>query len=219
METWALQLTGKRSCVLALIGIAVVLGLSPGPARLYVVAHALRDGRRSGVVAAIGLCVGTILSCLISSLTGISSLLTQPGLALVFHKVAAAYLLFLAVMLARRRSNRNVDASVETKRGGMIFVGGCLLNVFNPYQYSFYLLVVPSVISSVGGALDRAAILKSGVIYLSVVSVIYMTLALSAGWVGRFSVQRPGIARRLVAVPAVALAIMAVSLGFGDWLR
>lgn len=219
MLSWALQLMDGRSPFMVLISIAVALGLSPGPASLYVSAHALRDGRRSGVVAAVGLCAGTVLTCLISSFAVVSKLLTDPDLAFAFRKVAAAYLLFLAVTMAMRQSRRDGGALVETRRGGMIFVGGCLLNVLNPYQYSFYVLVVPSVIGSVGGALDRAAVIKGGLIYLSVVAVIYVGLALGIGGLRRFAAQRPRIARCLIAAPAALLAGAALYLGFGDALR
>lgn len=219
MGSWALQLTSERSPLFALIGIALALGLSPGPASLYVTAHALRNGRRAGMTAAVGLCAGTVFTGLICSRADVSTLLTNPDLAIVFRKVAAAYLLFLAVMLARRRPRQDGHAPVATKRGRMIFVGGCLLNVLNPYQYSFYILVVPSVIGSVGGTLDRAAIIKGGLIYLSVVAVIYVSLALTIGGLRQFAALRPQTARHLIASPAVLLAAAAAYLGFGNALR
>lgn len=150
MEQWAVPTAGGLQAVFALISVAVALGASPGPATIYVAAHSLRHGHVCGVVAAAGLCAGAALTCLISSIALSSAIMAEPELQWFFRKIATVYLLFLAIMTARQRPRREEDVSLALSKNVMIFVGGCLLNAVNPYQYSFYIVIIPAMMSTTG---------------------------------------------------------------------
>ena len=67
--------------LIAFTAAALLMNISPGPSNLYVVARAIAQGTKGGVVAAMGLAVGSMVHVIATVL----------GLSVVFSQSPALY--------------------------------------------------------------------------------------------------------------------------------
>src|SRR5919197_2059339 len=73
----------------------------PGPAVLYIVARSVHQGRRAGLVSALGVAAGGVVH-VAGAVLGFSALLASPVLAFsAVRWLGAAYLIFLGVKTLR----------------------------------------------------------------------------------------------------------------------
>jgi len=77
----------------------VLLNLTPGPDVLYIVRHAIRNGARAGIVAALGINTGCFVH-IVAAAVGVSALLAASATAFTVLKwIGAAYLVVVGVRL------------------------------------------------------------------------------------------------------------------------
>lgn len=86
------------------IGATLVLLPTPGPAVLYIIARSIDQGRTAGLVAVLGMAVGSFVHILAAAF-GLSALLMTSALAFQAVKyVGAAYLIYLGIRKLLSRS-------------------------------------------------------------------------------------------------------------------
>jgi len=132
-------------------GAALALIVVPGPAVLYVVAQAVDQGRRAGLVSAAGIATGGTVH-VVAATVGLSSLLVSSAAAFEAVKLAgAAYLVYLGV---RRLVTRVTDEPVERERRPhrTLFRRGVVVNVLNPKTALFFLAFLPQFVDPDRGA-------------------------------------------------------------------
>lgn len=82
--------------LVAFLGVAVLLALSPGPDNLFVLVQSVQRGWRVGLCVVLGLCVGIVVHTLAVAL-GLAALFAASSTAFsVLKWCGAAYLLWLA---------------------------------------------------------------------------------------------------------------------------
>ncbi|WP_241018650.1 LysE family translocator [Paraburkholderia sp. Tr-20389] len=134
--------------LLAFIGAASVLTVTPGVDTAMVLRAAAADGRRSASMAAIGIALGCLIWGAGVSL-GLGTLLRASEMAYTVVKFAgAAYLLWLgAKLLLRPRAALNSDIALKSSRNGDdAFWRGFLTNMLNPKVGVFYVTFLPQFI-------------------------------------------------------------------------
>jgi threonine efflux protein len=118
---------------IALAGFAAVMALgqfSPGPDMLWLTRVSLREGRRTGVITALGIACGLAVHATLA-LTGLAILLNQnDSLRIAFTLAAAAYLAWLASRIMCERPS--VPNDEETRPISNPFLRGLLCNLANP---------------------------------------------------------------------------------------
>ncbi len=145
------------SQLLLFIAAGLLLNLTPGPDVLYIVANAIRSGKRAGVVAALGITAGCFVHIFAAAL-GISALMAASTTAFTVLKWAgAAYLVYVGLrMLLARGPAQEVNATnliaapagTTCARGlKSIFFQGFWTNVLNPKVALFFLAFVPQFIA------------------------------------------------------------------------
>ena len=132
-----------------------LLNLTPGPDVLTIVRHALRQGVRAGMAAALGIVSGCLVHVLAAAL-GVGALLAASATAFTLLKWAgAAYLVWMGVKLLLARggaadglaaSRVPGDAAQAPLPLGHIWRQGFLTNVLNPKVALFFLAFVPQFI-------------------------------------------------------------------------
>ncbi|MDT8990865.1 LysE family translocator [Curvibacter sp. APW13] len=133
----------------------LVLNLTPGPDVLYIVSNALRQGARSGVVAALGITAGCFVH-IVAATVGVSALLAASSLAFTVLKwLGAAYLVYVGCRLLRSRGPVAMDleadyaylsrASAEFSAQA-VFLRGFWTNALNPKVALFFLAFLPQFI-------------------------------------------------------------------------
>ena len=143
------------SSLLMFILAGWLLNLTPGPDVLYIVRHAMRQGVRAGMVAALGIVSGCFVHVLAAAL-GVGALLAASATAFTVLKwVGAAYLVWMGVklLLARPGISPMLAASAapdaaapEVLPLSRIWCQGFLTNVLNPKVALFFLAFVPQFI-------------------------------------------------------------------------
>lgn len=121
---------------------ALALNLTPGADMTYVLARSVGQGRRAGVLSALGVAAGSIVHT-VAAAVGLSALLMHSETAFLAIKYAgAAYLLYLA-WRALRTPPPALGATPLPVSGGRVFLEGALTNVLNPKVALFFLAFLP----------------------------------------------------------------------------
>ncbi|MBI3157706.1 MAG: LysE family translocator [Burkholderiales bacterium] len=144
-----LGLAGARE---ALLFAAAVLALNatPGVDLLLTVSRTLHAGARAGLAAALGITLGCAVHALAAA-SGLAALLAvSPAAFVVLKWAGAAYLVWLAIGMARNAwrggSRAGLPAAPPRRLAGELRVG-FLTNVLNPKVALFFLAFLPQFIA------------------------------------------------------------------------
>ena len=217
--------------LIAFIGIALVLTLTPGADTMLVVRSVLARGPRAGVATTLGICTGLFVHATASAL-GLSIFLMRSATA--FQMIKAAGALYLAYLGARSLwsawkggegafgaiEGDSVDLAAAEDRvgsGGLTsgdsrdFRDGLLCNVLNPKVAVFYLAFLPQFISP-GDPVFAKSILMASIHFA--MGIVWLT-ALSIG-LGRIRplLARSSVRRGLEATTGALLVAFAARLAF-----
>lgn len=119
---------------------ALALLLTPGPAVLYILARAIDQGPRAGLVSMLGVHAGTLVH-VAAAPGGISALLAASAAAFSAVKLlGAAYLVYLGIRRLLERPARTVAGSVgPPRRLRRAFLEGFVVSLLNPKTALFFL--------------------------------------------------------------------------------
>lgn len=196
--------------VVAFVGLAVLLILTPGPNQALLTSRVLQDGRRAGLAAVGGLATGMALH-VAAALAGLSALLTAS--AEVFGAVRLAggiYLVLLGVAALRAAGRRReTGPPVATPSRGRAYRAGVVSMTLNPKAAVFFVAVVPQFVTPGPGAQLRVAALL--LLYGAMSLVFWVSLVLAVGH-ARELLRRPGVRAGLERATGAALVALGVGL-------
>ena len=133
---------------------SVLLVVTPGPDMAYLLARSVAQGRKAGVVAALGFNVGGYFH-LAMALVGLSAMLAASPRAFTAVKWAgAAYLVHLGVQALRRARPAALAPAEESapRRLRVIFWQAFLSDALNPKVGVFFLAFLPQFVDREGDA-------------------------------------------------------------------
>ena len=134
LDTWTLFLA-----------IALAAVLSPGPAMLAIVGHALARGAPATIPVVLGNAAG-VLAMMAASVFGLAAVITSIPHGFAGLKWAGvAYLLWLGVQAWRTRPVRH-EASATGQGGRAGFVRGLAIALSNPKAILFFAAVLPQFV-------------------------------------------------------------------------
>ncbi len=192
---------------------AALLTITPGPDTALVIRNTLRAGRRSGVLAAAGICSGVVVWSALAGL-GVTGLLTVSRRAYdVLRLAGAAYLIFLGLRsLFAKRFDDDDELLNSVRSGGVTaFNTGVLNNLLNPKVGVFYISVLPQFIPA--GASVFPFTLLLGTIH-ALQGMVWLTfIAWAVTKAGRF-VRQPKVRRRLEAISGLVLVGLGLRVAF-----
>lgn len=186
---------------------ALALNISPGPDMLYVISRSLGQGRKAGVVSALGIGTGTLVHTFVASI-GLSAILRSMPVAFDFIKYAGAvYLIYLgARMLVTRTNNKASTDSGPTGNESLrsVFRQGVTTNVLNPKVALFFLAFLPQFIDRSKGAIAPQMIFL-GLLFDTSGTSVNIIVASIAGLVSSSLRKRSGFTRFQRLIPASIL--------------
>ncbi|WP_309569732.1 LysE family translocator [Deinococcus sp.] len=163
---------------------ALALLLIPGPSVLYIVARSMQQGRRAGLVSALGVQTGGLVHVLAATV-GISALVLSSALLFSVLKFAgAAYLIVLGIRTLLSRDEVLDVALPPAPPLSRIYWQGATVNALNPKTAIFFLAFLPQFVHPGHGPV-WVQTLTLGLEFLALASVTDSTYALLAGSVGR----------------------------------
>jgi threonine/homoserine/homoserine lactone efflux protein len=203
--------TGSTTALFRLA--ATALAVVPGPAVAYIVTQSIDQGRRAGLVSALGVASGGLVH-VAAATVGLSALIASSATAFTIVKlVGAAYL--IVVGIRRILSGEADEPEPRALRAPLrrVYRQGVIVNVLNPKTALFFLAFLPQFVDPQRGAVwPQVAVL--GVLFVSVAVLSDMTYALvSDAIAGR--IRRTGtgakVRRWLTGGVFVALGITAAA--------
>ncbi len=188
-----------HAAFLAFLVAALALNFAPGPDMLYVLGRSLGQGRKAGVVSALGIFAGCLVHITAAAL-GLAALLQASATAYnVIRYTGAAYLLYLGVSMLL---SRNKDAQNELSPGASppptslsrIFTQGVITNILNPKVAMFFVAFLPQFVNAArGSVVFQIAVL--GLIFDVGGTLVNIGVAFFAGHIGNRLRQSPRAAR------------------------
>jgi len=169
--------------LLIFLGAGLALNLTPGPDMLYVAARSTSEGRRAGVVSALGIGAGTLVHIAALAL-GLSALLAAvPLLYDVVRLGGAAYLVWLGLRALLRPAAAHDAAPPPPAPLTTIFRQGVVTNVLNPKVALFFLAFLPQFVDPARGS-AAAQIVALGLLFDTSGTIVNVLVALAASRAG-----------------------------------
>jgi len=199
--------------LVAFVGVAVVVVVTPGPDTALTLRNALAGGRRAGVLTAVGVVGGQAVWTLATS-AGIAALLVASRPAFTALRYAgAAYLIYLGLrsLLAAVRGGGTSPPDRGPGRPPPVaaFRQGIISNLANPKSAVFFTSLLPQFVPA--GRTSFLALLALGLIYCSITLAWLSAYAVAVAKVG-VVLRRPIIRRAIEAVTGVVLTALGLRL-------
>lgn len=157
------------------LAAAVALILSPGPDTAYVLARGAGEGRRTGVLSALGVASGILVHTVAAAL-GLAALFEMfPRSRRAITALGACYLAYLGV-----RSLRAAEADAHEAKGNP-YLQGLTVNVLNPQVALFFLAFLPGFAPEGAPALGMLVL---GTLYAIITACYLGSVGLLSGTVG-----------------------------------
>ncbi|MGD8779188.1 MAG: LysE family translocator [Ignavibacteria bacterium] len=131
----------------------ILLNLTPGPDMIYVATRSASQGRKAGILSALGIGTGTFFHILAAAL-GLSTILMYSATAFEVVKwIGAGYLVYLGFKAIIDKKTESKTARPKTQSLSKIYLQGCLTNILNPKVALFFLAFLPQFTNPESGDL------------------------------------------------------------------
>ncbi|MCX2838663.1 LysE family translocator [Salinimicrobium sp. MT39] len=178
--------------LIAFLAAAALLTLSPGPDIIYVLVQGMTNGKKHGIVTALGLVSGIIVHTSLVAF-GISAIIKQSeNLFLMIRLLGAAYLFYLAWKVYKSDSTITVKAPAaeQKKELAALFKRGFLMNVLNPKVAIFFLAFFPGFLwDPQGNTVYQFYVL--GFLFMLQAFLIFSAVAILAGKISVYLQKHP----------------------------
>ena len=171
--------------VVPFFGIALVLGLAPGPDNIFVLLQSAMRGVRAGMVVVLGLCTGLLVhtAAVAFGLAGLFA--ASPAAFAVLKTIGALYLAWLAWQAFRAPvGGMSADGEgVAAGNGGQMYRRGIVMNLTNPKVVIFFLAFLPQFVVADAGSV-ALQILLLGLVFVAATLLVFSAIAWGAGTFG-----------------------------------
>lgn len=148
---------------------ALMMNISPGPSNLYVMARAIAQGTRGGIVAALGLAAGSLVH-VVATVFGLSAVFEHsPALYTVVKLLGAGYLLYLGFSYWRAASGEsdNQISRLKPKALSAVFTESVVVEVTNPKTALFFIALLPQFVVPESGPVSQQLLILGIIVTVS----------------------------------------------------
>ncbi len=182
------------STLVLFLAASLTLNITPGPDMLYVLGRSLTQGRRIGIVSAVGIGVGTFFH-IAAAAVGLSALLMTSALAFQLVKWAgAAYLIYLGVKMVLSRKPVTMGEALPEVSSTRAFTQAIVTNLLNPKVALFFLAFLPQFVDHQRGHAPMQIIVL-GLLFDLGGTLVNSAVAYFASALRRTLADRPRLAR------------------------
>lgn len=150
---------------------ALLMNISPGPSNLYVMARAIAQGTKGGIVAAMGLAVGSLVHAIATAL-GLSAIFAHsPTLYTMVKLVGAAYLIYLGLSYWKSKGSDSGGPIRRPKEKPLfsVFQQSIIVEVTNPKTALFFIALLPQFVVPESGPVALQLIILGSIVTLSAI--------------------------------------------------
>ncbi|PVX70894.1 LysE family translocator [Paraburkholderia unamae] len=177
----------ETRAIISVIVAGFILSCSPGPSMLYILSRTAAQGRKAGVVSALGLATGGFFHVLLATI-GISAvIIANPVIFRIIKLAGALYLVYLGVQAARdlfRRARTAENAAAKPKDAALssIYFQAAVTEITNPKTVVFFLSFIPQFINPHGIHVPMQSFILGSMIPLTAVPSD-LIIALGGGFI------------------------------------
>lgn len=169
----------------------LVICVTPGPDMLYILTRGISQGRRAGLLSAVGMAIGMLCHTTLVAL-GLAALLRSSSVAFdVLRYAGAAYLLVMAWHSLRAKPSADVEAEQPAVASRRVMGQAVFTNLLNPKIVLFYLAFLPQFVRTSAGH-PTVQLLVLGLTFVVLGLAVDCVVALAAGRIGGFLKRRGG---------------------------
>ena len=133
------------------LAASFLLWLTPGPDTMYILARSIAQGRRAGVMSALGIGSGLLIHTLLAAF-GLSAILAASAWAFATVKTAGAvYLIYLGVQALRKKVGTLTAPDLSPMGDWRVYRQGVVSNTLNPKVAIFFLAFLPQFVDIAAG--------------------------------------------------------------------
>lgn len=170
--------------LLPFLGIAILLGLAPGPDNIFVLLQSAMHGTRAGLTVVLGLCTGLIVHTAVVAV-GLAALLAASVVAFTVLKIAGAlYLVYLAWQAFRAPVGTLKASGPAVKPGKHMYWRGVVMNLTNPKVVIFFLAFLPQFVNAERGHV-ALQLMVLGFVFILATLLVFGSIAWFSGVFGR----------------------------------
>ena len=148
---------------------ALMMNISPGPSNLYVMARAIAQGTRGGIIAALGLAAGSLVH-VVAAVFGLSAVFEHsPALYTVVKLLGAGYLLYLGFSYWRAAAGEsdNQLSRLKPKALSAVFTESMVVEVTNPKTALFFIALLPQFVVPESGPVSQQLLILGIIVTVS----------------------------------------------------
>ena len=193
---------------------SIVVLLIPGPAVIYIVTRSIDQGRKAGIVSALGAATGNSVHVLAAAF-GLSALLASSAVAFsVVKYVGAAYLIYLGI---RRLVTKEEVLDDDAPKASLakIFRDGVVVCILNPKVALFFVAFFPQFLDP-GASHPTLQLLVIGFTFVGLGIITDSTYAVAASSLGsliRGKKRTAQVQRYVAGGTYVALGVASATVG------
>jgi threonine/homoserine/homoserine lactone efflux protein len=175
----------SHETLLSFFGVALLLGISPGPDNIFVLTQSALRGRLAGIIVTLGLCTGLLVHTTAVAL-GVAAIFQASALAFTLLKITGAvYLLYLAWQALTAVPDKLALGQASSLNGWQFYRRGIVMNVTNPKVSIFFLAFLPQFANPQRGSLPLQ-IIELGAVFMFATLLVFGCVALLAGALGQW---------------------------------
>jgi threonine/homoserine/homoserine lactone efflux protein len=195
--------------LLPFLAISIVLIVMPGPDTAMVTKNAIVGGRRSGVLAAVGVSIGLVIWTTAAA-AGIAAVLRASQVAFDALKFAGAvYLAWIGIQMLRSRGIAPATPAGRVESGRRAMRQGLLSDLGNPKIAIFFTSLLPQFVHGTGPAF--VPLLLLGILFAALTLAWLAAYALAVGHASGY-LRRRSVRKWLDRVTGVVLLGFSVRL-------
>ncbi|MFN2303107.1 MAG: LysE family translocator [Anaerolineales bacterium] len=166
--------------------------IAPGPGMLFVISRGLANGRKAGVISALGTSTGIAIHILAAAF-GLSLIIyaTEVGFQ-IMKWVGGLYLLFLACKAFTHRQGLLIDSDKSNTSHTSMFWQGILVNALNPKVALFFMAFIPQFVNPASWSVPVQTIVL-GSIFMVFTVVIFIVYGVSASMIRKWMIKWPRV--------------------------
>ena len=167
------------------LAAAATVTLAPGPDNIYVLTRGITQGKKAGLVAALGFSSGLIFHTLLAVLGFAAMIKASPITYDVIRYAGAAYLVYLGVRTLRSGAIVKMGDSVVQVAPLRIYLQSVIANMLNPKVTLFFIAFLPQFVNLQAGHVAAKMLLLAG-LFILVTLCIFGGIAFFSGIVGAY---------------------------------
>ncbi|WNK01223.1 LysE family translocator [Thalassospiraceae bacterium LMO-JJ14] len=174
------------------IAASFALYIAPGPDMIYVATRAMGQGKRAGVLSALGVSSG-ILVHMFAAAFGLAALLkVWPAAFILIKWVGIAYLVYLGLrVLLSKAESIDLQPARTARNDWRLYRQGFFCNILNPKIAIFFLAFLPQFTDAALGDVSLQ-MLFYGAVFASGGLVWILFIAYAFGSAGNWFARHPG---------------------------